>query len=436
MSIRALINLRIIASLILILVFSGIIAIWQARISVEKEVRSSINFAFQMIEFGLNQDSLDSNDIALWIDNINSMQQVRHLDVHIGNNKKTEKNSTLSNANEQEESAPQWFVKAVMIDFLTHNHDIRIADGSVKPIVITANPMDEINEAWSETKIFFWTIVFMSAIIFLTINLVFNSMLRAVSTILHVLRQVERGYFDQVLPPFKISEFNAIAVEINGMSNALNTARKNYQALALRTMQIQETERKDMSRELHDEMGQSLTAIKAMAVTCKEPSSDVNAITSSIINICDHLSVVVRSMMKTLHPLSLSELGLGASLSELVREWERCSETLHFDLNYDACLESLNSDIAIHVYRIVQECLTNVVKHANASKVNIVVIKRNDKVNISISDNGQGKQSNTPGFGLLGMRERAENLGGTFSLETPKNSGVKVVVQLPFIGNK
>ena len=82
MSIRALINLRIIASLILILVFSGIIAIWQARISVEKEVRSSINFAFQMIEFGLNQDSLDSNDIALWIDNINSMQQVRHLDIH------------------------------------------------------------------------------------------------------------------------------------------------------------------------------------------------------------------------------------------------------------------------------------------------------------------------------------------------------------------
>ncbi|MDG1122538.1 MAG: sensor histidine kinase [Glaciecola sp.] len=436
MSIRALINLRIIASLILILVFSGIVAIWQARNSVEKEVRSSINLAVQMIEFGLNQDSLDSNDIALWIDNINNMQPVRHLDVHVGKNEKTEKNSTLSNANEQEQSAPQWFVKAVMVDFLTHNHNITIADGSIKPIVINANPMDEINEAWGETKIFFWTIVFMSAIIFLTINFVFNSMLRAVNTILYVLRQVEGGYFDQVLPPFKISEFNAIAVEINGMSNALNTARKNNQALALRTMQIQETERKDMSRELHDEMGQSLTAIKAMAVTCQQPSSDVSAITSSIINICDHLSVVVHSMMKTLHPLSLSELGLGASLSELVREWQRCSESLHFDLNYDASLESLNSDIAIHVYRIVQECLTNVVKHANASKVNIVVIKLNNEVKISISDNGQGKQSNSPGFGLLGMRERAENLGGTFSLETPENSGVNVVVQLPFRGNK
>ena len=197
-------------------------------------------------------------------------------------------------------------------------------------------------------------------------------------------------------------------------------------------MQIQETERKEMSRELHDEMGQSLTAIKAMAVTCQQTNSDVNAITSSMINICDHLSVVVRSMMKTLHPLSLSELGLGASLSELVREWQRCSQTLHFELNYDDGLESLNTDIAIHVYRIVQECLTNVVKHANANEVDIEVIKLNNKVQISISDNGQGKQSNTTGFGLLGMRERAENLGGTFKLETQKNKGVSIIVQLPF----
>lgn len=409
-----------------------VIAVWQARSSVEKEVRSSINLAVQMIEFGLNQDALNSNDITQLIDNITNIHPVRHLDVYVGNNENVAQKNMLNDANAQEQSAPQWFVKWVMVDFLTHNRNVRFADGSIKPIVITANPMDEINEAWGETKIFFLTIMFMSAIIFLTINLVFNLMLRAVNTILHVLRQVEDGYFDQVLPHFKISEFNAIAVRINDMSNSLNTARKNNQALALRTMQIQETERKEMSRELHDEMGQSLTAIKAMAVTCQQTNSDVNAITSSMINICDHLSVVVRSMMKTLHPLSLSELGLGASLSELVREWQRYSPTLHFELNYDDGLESLNTDIAIHVYRIVQECLTNVVKHANASEVNIEVIKLNNKVQISISDNGQGKQSNTTGFGLLGMRERAENLGGTFKLETQKNKGVSIVVQLPF----
>jgi len=436
LSIRALINFRIVASLILILVFSVVIAIWQARSSVEQEVRSSINLAVQMIEFGLNQEALNSNDINQLIDNITNIQPVRHLDVYAGNNENALHNKLLSDANEKEQSAPQWFVKWVMVDFLTHNHNIRIADGSIQPIVITANPMDEINEAWGETKIFFWTIMFMSAIIFLTINLVFNSMLRSVNSILNVLRKVEGGYFDQVLPHLKISEFNAIAVRINNMSNALNIARKNNQALALRTMQILETEKKEMSRELHDEMGQSLTAIKAMAVTCQQTNSDVNAITSSIINICDHLSVVVRSMMKTLHPLSLSELGLGASLSELVREWQRFNDTLHFDLNYDDGLESLNSEIAIHVYRIVQECLTNVVKHANASKVNIVVIKLNNKVKISISDNGQGKESNSTGFGLLGMRERAENLGGTFMLETEKNSGVSVVVQLPFWDDK
>lgn len=436
MSIRALINLRIIASVIVILVFSAIIAIWQARISVEKEVRSSINLAVQMIEFGFNQVSSVSEETDAWLEKIANMQPVRHLHISVNDNKSDQKNSKKIYVNDEENSAPQWFVKSVMVDFFTHNYDIKIADGSIKPIFITANPMDEINEAWGETKAFFWSIVLMISIIFLTINLVFNSMLQAVKTIMSGLSQVETGYFDHVLPHFNISEFNAIAVEINGMSSALRIAKQNNQALALRTMQIQETERQEMSRELHDEMGQSLTAIKAMAVTCQYANTNVKAVTHSIIGICDHLSVVVRSMMKTLHPLSLTELGLGATLSELVTEWQRRCVELQFDLNYDSSLEELSHDITIHVYRIVQECLTNVVRHANATKVSILVIKHNDKVTIEVSDNGQGKQLNSLGFGLLGMRERADNLGGTFNLETVQNGGFKVVVQLPYWENK
>jgi two-component system sensor histidine kinase UhpB len=183
-------------------------------------------------------------------------------------------------------------------------------------------------------------------------------------------------------------------------------------------------------------MGQSLTAIKAMAVTCQQDGTDVKAVTSTIIDICDHLSVVVRSMMRTLHPLSLIELGLGATLSELVREWQRRSSELQFDLNYDDALEKLSRDITIHVYRIVQECLTNVVRHANASKVSILLVKRESKVWITVSDNGQGNQLNSPGFGLLGMRERADNLGGTFTLKSIENEGVNVIVELPYWEDK
>ncbi|MBL4764103.1 MAG: sensor histidine kinase [Colwellia sp.] len=433
MSIRALINLRIIASVILILIFSAIIAIWQARNSVEKEVHSSINLAVQMIEFGFNQLPSSRAENDAWLQKIATMQPVRHLHISIAdNNSERQNNPQDLDIDDQKNTAPYWFIKAVTVDFFTHNYDIKSVDGSIQTIFITANPMDEISEAWGETKAYFWSIVLMLLIMFFTVNLVFNSMLQAVKAILSGLRQVETGHFDHVLPHFKISEFDAIAREINDMSLALKTAQQNNQALARHTMQIQETERQNMSRELHDEMGQSLTAIKAMAVTCQQADTDVKAVASSIVDICDHLSVVVRSMMKTLHPLSLTELGLGATLSELVREWQRRSAALQFDLNYDDELEKLSHDITIHVYRIVQECLTNVVRHANASEVAILVAKRGDKVWITVSDNGQGKQLNSPGFGLLGMRERAENLGGKFKLESAPNGGVNVVVQLPY----
>lgn len=432
MSIRALINLRIIASVILILILSASIAVWQARNSVEEEVKSSINLAVQMIEFGFNQLPSSNKDNDAWLQKIATMQPVRHLHISIEQNQSELQNNNTLGIKDNETAAPDWFIKAVAVDFFTHNYDIKIADGSRKTIFITANPMDEISEAWGETKAYFWSIVLMLSIIFFTVNLVFHSVLQAVKVILSGLRQVETGYFDHVLPRFKISEFDAIAKEINGMSLALKTAQQNNQALARHTMQIQETERQNMSRELHDEMGQSLTAIKAMAVTCQQTDTDVKAVTSSIVKICDHLSVVVRSMMRTLHPLSLTELGLGATLSELIREWQRRSTNLQFDLNYDISLEKLSHDITIHVYRIVQECLTNVVRHANASEATVLVAKRGSNVWITVSDNGQGNQLNSPGFGLLGMRERAENLGGKFEIESAQQGGVNVVVQLPY----
>jgi len=404
MSIRALINLRIIVSVVLILIFSAIIAIWQARSSVENEVDSSINLAVQMIEFGFTQLPSVSKENDVWLEQLATMQPVRHLNISIEDNKTALQSNKPIYSYDEEGDTPHWFIKAVMVDFLTNNYDIKIADGSTK----------------------------MLSIIFFTVNLVFNSMLQAVKTILSGLRQVETGHFDHVLPHFNIRELDAIASEVNGISLALKTAQKNNQDLARHSMQIQETERQNMSREMHDEMGQSLTAIKAMAITCQQDNTDVKTVTSSIVDICNHLSVVVRSMMKTLHPLSLTELGLGATLSDLVREWQRRSPELKINLNYDDALEKLSHDITIHVYRIIQECLTNVVRHANASEVTVLVVKRGHKVWITVSDDGQGNQLNSPGFGLLGMRERAENLGGQFSLESALNGGVNVVVQLPY----
>jgi two-component system, NarL family, sensor histidine kinase UhpB len=437
MSLRGLINLRIMMAVIIIMLLGGVTAVWQARQSVAKEVESSINLALQMIEFGFSQMPSSNRYGNNWLPQISALQQVRHIQISIAEQgKETIEFFTKQNSTEKEYLPPRWFINAVMTDYLTADYKITTFDGSVKTLLIEADPMDEIIEAWGESQAFFWSTVAMLAAIFFAINLVFHSMLKAVQSILSGLREVESGEYGNVLPSSKISEFNAISAEINAMSAALKIAEESNQALTLHTIQIQEIERQTMSRELHDEMGQSLTAIKAMAVTTKQPNADITLAAGSIIEVCNHLAVVVRSMMRTLHPLSLADLGLGATLTDLVTEWRRRKSDLEIVLHYDAALEQLDNKVAIHVYRIVQECLTNIVRHAKASKVNVTLKLTSERVEINVVDNGIGGKAEAQGFGVLGMRERVESLGGKFVFNSEQNKGVHVKAWMPFIGKK
>lgn len=438
MSLRGLINARIVLSVVLILIVGGAMAIWQARQSVEKEIHSSFHFALQMIELSFNYPANRLVSEQYWMRQLSAIQKTRHIHISLLNDDGTESEWLEEEADDElEKLPPAWFKKAVTTVYPSASYDIRLMDNTIKTIVVRADPIDEIAEAWSESKAFFWSIVLMMLVIFVAINIVFQSMLRSVHAILTGLRRVESGEYGKKLSHFKISEFDAIAAEVNNLSEALDVARKNNQALARHTMHIQENERQTMSRELHDEMGQSLTAVKAMAVAAKQPQAKVSEIADSIIEICNHLSGVVRSMMRTLHPLSLSDLGLAATLTDLVTEWQRRHASLKIDLSYDESVDWLDDEVAIHVYRIVQECLTNVVRHAQASQARVIVrrhiIKGEAQVVIRVEDNGVGGSMAGEGFGIRGMRERVESMGGQFVFESNPGLGVRVRAWMPFI---
>lgn len=436
MSLRGLINSRIIFSVIIIILVGGLLTIWQARHSVEREVNSSFNLALQMIDLGFSHLSRTSMTEYEWLQQISAIQHTRHLHISLINEENEEVEWFVSD-DIDEELPPQWFQQAVKTTYPSSKYDIKLADGRVKKIIVRADPMDEIAETWEESEAYFWSVMTMVAVIFLAINFVFNSMLQNVRTIVVGLRRVESGQYGRKLPPFKISEFDAIATEINHLSDALKVAKENNQALARHTMQIQESERRNLSRELHDEMGQSLTAIKAMSTAIRQPGTDVAKISDSIAEICNHLAGVVRSMMRTLHPLSLADLGLGATLTDLVNEWRRRHPDLVIKLDYDDRLDDVSHELAIHVYRIAQECLTNVVRHANATEVTLLIRQEGDhtspRVVMRIHDNGQGGETSGHGFGVLAMRERVENMGGRFRFESEAGKGVNVSVWMPII---
>jgi two-component system sensor histidine kinase UhpB len=438
MSLRGLINVRIILAVVLILIMGGMLAIWQARQSVQEEITSSFNLALQMVDLGFYYPSNRVISEQHWMRQLSTIQKTRHIHITVVNEDGSESEwLTDKSEPEETETPPAWFKYAVTTEYPSASYDLTLIDGRTRTIIIRADPIDEVAEAWSESKAFFWSIVAMMSFIFIAINIVFQSMLRTVHAILAGLRRVESGEYGKKLPRFKISEFDAIAAEVNNLSDALSAARESNKALARHTMQIQENERQHMSRELHDEMGQSLTAVKAMAVATKQPQAKTVDIADSIIDICNHLSVVVRSMMRTLHPLSLSDLGLAATLTDLVNEWQRRHPALKINLDYDEAVDWLDDEVAIHVYRIVQESLTNVIRHANASLANVsvrrLIIKGQNQVVIRVEDNGMGGMAEGEGFGVLGMRERVESMGGHFSFESSPGQGVRVRAWMPYI---
>jgi two-component system sensor histidine kinase UhpB len=432
-SLRSLINVRIALAVVIVLFVGIATALWQARESVAREVEASFNLAVEMIESGKQQSKSQSQ----WQHILTALQHARHIQVTVIDSQGIETNLVV-NDNKQDRYTPALYRYLVASPTLTAEYQVYFY-GVPQTIRVKSDPNDEISEAWDESLAYFVSILAMMVLIYVMINLVFHSAFNAVGHIKSRINDLEAGDYTTPLPRFNISEFDTIGEGLNHLSSVLDEAKKSNQALSRHTLQIQENERQNLSRELHDEMGQSLTAIKAMSVALKEPSSDKDYISDAVVRICDHLSGVVRSMMRSLHPLSLSELGLSATLSDMMYEWQRRHPKMDIHLEYDDDIEGISDDIAIQVYRIIQESLTNVVKHANATTV-IVEVKKTvtsngEYVDLSVTDNGVGGSLEGDGFGVRSMRERVNSLNGHFEFNSTPGRGVVVLATLPLISD-
>ena len=433
MSLRYQISIRILLISLCIFFIGGIGGIWQARQSIAKEVDSSINLALQFIKIGIdNKQTHQINKIP----QLPHLEQTRHLTIQLKSATGKIINLTRKvNFNQQNNPAPRWFINLVLSEYPKAEYQIKTFDNKTLTIIIQANPMDEIAEVWQETLGFFSLLFSLVLLTFLSVHLVFNKTLQTIHTIITHLKGIEKGEYQKKLAYFSIEEYDNIASAINHMTDVLNRTQQQNRALTQHSLEIQEEERQHLSQELHDELGQSLTAIKVMAVAAEHENADISQITPAIIEICDHLTAVVRSMMKQLHPLILTELGLKATLEDLLYHWEIRSSPTSFILQCDDNVDKINKNIIIHIFRVIQESLTNIIRHAKANRViiRLEIKTKPNRLYLMISDNGQGcdlSQVNS-GFGLLSMEERIKLLDGDFELHSQVNQGMKIIASIP-----
>lgn len=209
--------------------------------------------------------------------------------------------------------------------------------------------------------------------------------------------------------------------------------------LAQRLILTQENERRALARELHDQIGQDCTAIRAEAsyLTHAATGESESVISSAlrIGRISENLYAIVKDMLGRLRPTALDSLGLEPALQELCENWEKQTAIACCFFPQDVP-DRLDDALSVTLFRLIQEGLTNVARHAGADQVRIDLHPdaRAEAMLLTISDNGKGLPAVSeprPGFGLIGMRERVVGLNGTIQLINNPGNGLRIEVRLP-----
>lgn len=230
-----------------------------------------------------------------------------------------------------------------------------------------------------------------------------------------------------------------LTVVTGAIASRLQKEARRLRALSSRLQSIREEERTMVAREIHDQLGQALTGLKlGLALLSrrlpedrKELGADLKAMVASV----DDTIRLVRKIATELRPGVLDDLGLVAAIEWQIEDFK---QRTGIEVVLCATLkdEELHRDLSTALFRILQEALTNIIRHAQATRVHIDLFRQDDAIVMRVADNGKGiaerATHNPRSLGLLGMRERAGMLGGEARIGSSREGGAKVVIKIPF----
>ncbi len=211
----------------------------------------------------------------------------------------------------------------------------------------------------------------------------------------------------------------------------LQHAESDQRALSQRLVMSQEIERKKLSRDLHDEVGQLLTALRVQLGQIEPADASLKSHWALASDLAERSLRSVRGMARGLRPAMLDDLGLAPALKWLARELSK-STPLNVEVEVEGDVGSLSEQARTGLFRVAQEALTNCLKHAGSADAKVLLQESPAEVVLTIQDNGKGfTAGSTSGIGLLGMRERIEELGGAFAVIASPGGGTLIRATLP-----
>jgi two-component system sensor histidine kinase UhpB len=421
------------------LLLAGFVAYATASRSVRTEMHAALVVGRQTIDSALER-LRDSDDPARDLDAlVASFDGNRHLRVQLGGSRP----ALVAPSVEKSAfgRAPGWFVGLVGVEPQHERIPVKLGTRDYGTIVIATDPYNETLEVWSQ----FTDSLLAPAVLYgLTILLIYvfvGRMLRPIDRLTGALEEVGDGHFrtrfSGRLPP----ELARLRDSFNRMAARLAAADADNRRLNEQLLTLQEEERSDLARDLHDEVGPFLFAIGADAAAASRLLAEhrpaaaherIRAIAEAV----RHTQRQVRRMLGRLRPIGLSEFGLPEAIENIVGFWRRRHPQIEFQVTVAAACAAPTELTGPTICRIVQEALSNAVRHAEPRLITISIDRKpaaeGGEIRVEVADDGRGMAQATPlGYGLIGIRERVRAMGGRLSVVSRPGAGLSVRVALP-----
>jgi len=349
---------------------------------------------------------------------------------------------------------PRWFSRLIAPGTEGFEPIDLTVGGAHEQVILQADPSDEIREVWQDVR---GLMVIATAMCLCVGGLAYLGLargLRPLADLEAAFDRLKAGDFEARVPEGAVPELDRIHKRFNHMAVVLCSIRDRERALASHLVEVQEAERRGLARELHDDLAPLLFTASVYLTTIQNhletrQYSGIHDALAAIEQTVVELQGRIRAMLRRLRPQGLDELGLDQALRDLVEIWRSRQGHTDWTIETSGLRDDLDDTLRVTIYRIVQECLTNVARHAGARRASVRVavvpaggaivdtprlaVCRPRMVEVQVKDNGKGMGPEVAfGLGLTGIEERLQALGGALTLTKRHPQGLCVRARIPF----
>lgn len=447
MSLRLKINLIFLALTVLVFLILIRVEVSATRDSVREEMEASSRIAAQLL--ARVSSSYVSDDLTDLIGFLQATGRIRANDIVLYDKSGILRYQSPPSVYKAGRDAPQWYASVVSPPEMKRV----IGIGDARLVIIT-NPTRAILDGWDNLRDILLAQLILFVLADIALFWLIGLWVAPLEKIERGLSEIERGDHQVRLPPLLGKEAGQMGRTFNRMAQAVEdniqvrqaSAEAQARLYAQRdfTKQLHariEEERAALALELHDELGQSLTAIRSISKSMMQrpdvAGGPLEQHVKMLFDTAGMTSDAMHRMIPRLRPIKLEGMGLVDAVRDLLTETQQNNPEIRFDLKVTDSIPPLEESLELSAYRIVQEAVTNIVRHAGATRAHINISSGDGQFTLVISDNGRGASSvkREGHYGVRGMQERAESHGGQIVFQTAAEGGLEVVVSLPIKEN-